>query len=332
MTTKRTFIVVLLGVALLTGTAAARTTAVPRNTAAPTVTGTAREGNTLTAHNGSWANSPTAFAYQWQRCTSSGTSCADISGATNQSYALATADVDNTVRVNVTASNSDGQASANSSPTRLVSSHAAPVNTANPTITGTAAVGDQLTASPGTWTGGATRFMYQWQRCTASLACTDVAGATAPTYGVQTADIGSSVRVAVTAHNLSGSTASANSNTTAVVISNPAVTVTTQKTPNRPPTLSFLSMKREGVKIYSRFRVCDDSTARLKVTEHDSRAGVLGYTRHFMVGAKPCTTYARIWTLAPRFRHGTYTASLQASDRQGAKSPMRHKTLRFPAL
>src|SRR4051794_36207817 len=126
MTLKRTFIVVLLGAALLTGVASARTAAVPRSTAAPTVTGTAREGNTLTAHNGNWANSPTSFSYQWQRCGSDGTSCSDISGATSQSYTLASADVDHTARVVVTASNSDGQASASSSTTALISSRSAP--------------------------------------------------------------------------------------------------------------------------------------------------------------------------------------------------------------
>ena len=51
MNLKSIFTVVLLGAALLTGVASARTAAVPRNTSAPTVSGTAREGNTLTAHN-----------------------------------------------------------------------------------------------------------------------------------------------------------------------------------------------------------------------------------------------------------------------------------------
>ena len=68
MRLKAILTVVLLGAALLTGVATARTAAVPNNTSPPTITGTAREGNTLTAHNGSWANAPTSFTYQWQRC------------------------------------------------------------------------------------------------------------------------------------------------------------------------------------------------------------------------------------------------------------------------
>jgi len=327
---SRTLIMVLIGSTLLTGVASARTAAVPRNTAAPSISGTPREGNTLTARNGTWANSPTSYAYQWQRCAADGTNCSDISGATNQSYTLASADVDHAIRVAVTASNTDGQATATSSTTAQVSSRSAPVNSAKPTVSGTPRVGEELTASTGTWTGGVSSYSYQWQRCTASAVCTDVDGASARVYGVRSADVGSSLRVTVTAHNASGSTASATSDTTAVVTSlaTPGVTMKS----NQAPRLTFLSLTRKGTLIYSRFRVCDDSTARLKVTEHDSKPGVRGYTRNFAVGAKPCVTYSRHWGLASRFRHGWYTASLQARDRQGATSPVRKKSLHFPAV
>jgi hypothetical protein len=321
---------VLLGTILFAGAGSAKTTTAPRNTSAPSITGTAREGDTLTAHNGGWANAPTSFTYQWQRCGSDGSGCADITGATKQTYTLASADVDHTVRVGVTAINGDGQTTASSAVTALISSHSAPVNTAKPTISGKATVGEELSASTGTWTGGVTSYTYQWQRCTASAVCTDVDGATARTYGVQSADVGSSLRVAVTAHNLSGSTASSTSDATASVVASPGVTVTVPG--NRAPSLSFLSLKRVGNLIYSRFRVCDDSTARVKVTEHDVKIGVNGYVRFFAVAAKPCATYSRHWGLASRFRHGRYTATLQARDRQGATSPVRKKTLTFPAV
>ena len=327
MRLKLTLTVVLLGTALLTGMAAARTAAVPQNTSPPTIGGTAREGNTLTARNGTWSNSPTSFAYQWQRCGADGTGCADISGATNQSYTLASADADHTVRAQVTAKNADGQSTANSAPTAVVSSRSAPTNTAKPTISGTAKVGEELTASNGTWSGGATSFTYQWQRCTSSTSCANVDGATARTYGVRTADAGDTLRVTVTAHNESGSTASASSDQTATVASGNTTTVVTRG--NRAPTLAFLSLRRVGTQVYSRFRVCDDSTARVNITQRDTKLGVLAYTRHFLVGAKPCTTYSRHWRLAPRCRHGTYTAKLQARDRLGATSPVRSKTLRF---
>jgi hypothetical protein len=329
MNLKSMFTVVLLGAALLTGVASARTAAVPRNTSAPTITGTAREGNTLTAHNGTWANAPTSFAYQWQRCNADGTGCADISGATKQSYTLASADVDHAVRVQVTGSNADGQATASSATTDVVSSGSAPVNTAKPAVSGSPVVGQELSASNGTWTGGATSFTYQWQRCTSSTSCADVDGATARTYGVRSADVGDTLRVGVTAHNASGSTATAYSDQTAAVTSNGGTTTVVTQVRNHAPTLSFLSLKRVGTLIYSRFRICDDSTARVNVTERDTKPGALAYTRHFLVHAKPCVTYARHWGLAARFRHGTYTAKLQARDRLGAMSPVRSKTLHF---
>ena len=330
MNIKTIIAITALAAALTASSAMARTAAAPSNTSPPTTSGTLRQGNTLTAHTGSWANAPTSFAYQWQRCGADGSGCADISGATKQTYTLTSDDVDHTMRVVVTATNSSGSSSANSTTTAVVSSSSAPVNTSKPTIGGSASVGQELSASNGAWTGGATSFTYQWQRCAASAICGDVDGATARTYGVRVGDVGSSLRVGVTAHNLSGSTATAYSDQTAIATSGTGTTtVVTTVRGNRPPTLRFLRLHRVGRLIYSRFRVCDDSTARVNVTERDSKPGVNSYTRHFLVHAKPCATYSRHWGLAARFRHGRYTATLQARDRQGAKSPALHRTLFF---
>jgi hypothetical protein len=322
-------LVVLLGAALLTGVATARTAAVPQNTSPPSIGGAAREGNTLTARNGTWTNAPTSFAYQWQRCAPDGTGCTDISGAADRTYTLASADADHTVRVQVTAKNADGLTTASSAPTAVVSSRSAPVNTAKPTISGTAKVGEELSATNGTWSGGATSFTYQWQRCTSSSSCADVDGATSRTYGVRSADVGDTLRVAVTAHNASGSTATAYADQTATVTSNSSTTTVVTTRNNRPPSVTFISLRRAGTLIYSRFRVCDDSTARVRVTERDTKPGALAYKRTFLVKAKPCLTYSRHWGLAARFRHGRYTATLQARDRQGATSAIRTRTLVF---
>src|SRR5437763_916877 len=85
--------------------------AAPTNTALPAISGSAQAGQTLTASNGSWSGEPTSYAYQWQRCNSSGGSCAAITGATAQTYTAASADVGSTLRVAVTASNSGGASS-----------------------------------------------------------------------------------------------------------------------------------------------------------------------------------------------------------------------------
>jgi len=79
----------------------------------------------------------------------------------------------------------------------------APVNTAVPTIAGGTQVGDQLTASDGTWTGTPTpTFTRQWERCDSSGSnCVAIGGANGTTYTLQAADVGGTVRVVVTATN-----------------------------------------------------------------------------------------------------------------------------------
>ena len=108
----------------------------PANTAAPTISGTARVGETLTAQNGTWSNSPTAFQYQWQRCNASGAACANIAGATAKTHLLTTTDAGRTMRVRVTGINAEGAVNARSAATDVVAPSAAPRNTARPTITG----------------------------------------------------------------------------------------------------------------------------------------------------------------------------------------------------
>jgi hypothetical protein len=86
-----------------------------------------------------------------------------------------------------------------------------------PTISGTAEVGLTLVATHGTWTGTPTSYHYQWERCdTTGAACVDIGSATAKIYTPTASDIGHTLRVAVTAHNGSGS-ATASSAATGVV-------------------------------------------------------------------------------------------------------------------
>ena len=94
--------------------------AAPANTAAPTISGTPQAGQTLTAANGTWSNSPTSFTYQWQRCNSAGASCTNIPGETGQTRIIANDDVGNRLRVVVTARNAVGSSSANSNPSEVI--------------------------------------------------------------------------------------------------------------------------------------------------------------------------------------------------------------------
>jgi len=94
---------------------------------------------------------------------------------------------------------------------------AAPVNTSPPTISGTAQVGQTLTANNGTWSNNPTSFAYQWLRCNpGGRACANVANGTQKTYTLVGADAGRTIRVRVTATNADGSS-SAESDQTAQV-------------------------------------------------------------------------------------------------------------------
>lgn len=97
----------------------------PVNTGLPAVSGTAQAGKTLTAISGTWSGAePMSFAYQWLRCSSSGGSCAGISGSVAQTYQVTSADVGSTFRVAVTAKNMAGSASATSAATAMVAAGA----------------------------------------------------------------------------------------------------------------------------------------------------------------------------------------------------------------
>src|SRR5947209_3952888 len=97
-------------------------------------------------------------------------------------------------------------------------SNAAPVNTAEPKVSGTPQVGETLSASTGSWTSASTiTYSYQWRRCDAQgNGCANIGGADGSSYLVRAADNGDTLRVRVTAKNADGS-ASATSNATSVV-------------------------------------------------------------------------------------------------------------------
>jgi subtilisin family serine protease len=189
----------------------------PANVAPPTIAGTAILGQALSAVRGSWANRPTSFAYQWLRCGVSGGSCAAIAGATHQTYALQTADVGHTLRVQEIASNMSGTTSARSAASAIVVA-SAPVNSGAPKVSGKASVGKFVEASTGSWSEHPTSYAYQWLRCDSKGAqCAPIAGATKSSYGPGEADVGGTLRVSVTASNAAGSSAPATSNQTGAV-------------------------------------------------------------------------------------------------------------------
>ncbi|HEX6699979.1 MAG TPA: hypothetical protein VF101_04540 [Gaiellaceae bacterium] len=295
----------------ISGAGSAATQAAPVNTALPTISGTPTVGQTLTASDGTWSNSPTSFAYKWLRCNTSGGSCVSVSNGTAKTYTLVGADAGHTMRVDVTAKNADGSATARSAPTAVVAAAGNPPrNTARPTISGTAKAGQVLTAENGSWTGNPTSFAYQWQQCDADVAICSNLSATGKTYTVNGADVGFRLRVLVTAKNAKGSTTVPSALTDIV---QPATRVV-----NHRPSLRIISARFLGRTLYARVRICDDSFKNVTIIERDSRPGKLSYTRRFATLAPPvpCGVYTRHWRPAPRFRGpGRFTITLRARDK-----------------
>lgn len=198
----------------------------PVNSSRPTISGLARVGSVLSATTGAWTGTPIpTFTYQWKRCDADGENCVVITGATASTYIPTAADVNRTILVTVTATNTGGSASVDSLETAAVTSSTSlgagvatrPANTSVPRITGTAAKNSLLVATPGSWSGTTPMtFSYQWQRCTTTTTCTSIVRATLSTYRPVQEDVGKRLRVVVTAGNGAGSS-TANSAVTDIV-------------------------------------------------------------------------------------------------------------------
>ncbi len=202
-----TTLALVIGLGVFAGAGAAASSAKPVNTSRPTISGSAQEGQTLTGSKGAWSNSPTDYTYTWQRCNKSGDNCSGIGSAHNATYVLTSADVDQTIRFKVKATNADGSATATSTATGVVTAVAAvPHNTSPPTITGTPQEGQTLTGTVGTWSGTPTDYNDFWMRCDKTGgSCSNISGAHALTYVLQSSDVGATIRFKVQARNAKGS-------------------------------------------------------------------------------------------------------------------------------
>ena len=219
----------------------AKGSATPSNTSLPSISGSARDGSLLHATHGGWNGNPTSFAYQWQRCDAQAGNCNAIAGATSDTYTVGTGDVDNRLRVQVTATNSSGSGVAVSRPTDVVkATGSAPKNTGAPTISGTTQEGNTLTVHAGSWSGNPQpSFSYQWERCVGTGGgCAAISGATNTTYQAASADVAHTLLVQVTAKNTTG-TSTANTAETDLIApakstqGGAAIQVTQVSLPNR---------------------------------------------------------------------------------------------------
>ena len=164
-------------------------------TGQPTINGTVQVGETLTADTSGIADADglddAVFSYQW---IAGGT---DIQDATSSTYTLDADDVGKTTKVRVSfTDNADNEETLTSAATATVAAAANNPATGAPTISGTAQVGETLTAS----TSGIAdedgldnaSFSYQWQADDSAI--TDATGST---YTLVPADRGKTIKVKV---------------------------------------------------------------------------------------------------------------------------------------
>lgn len=111
-------------------------------------------------------------------------------------------------------------------PSEDAPSQSAPVSTAAPSITGRAAVGEKLTASPGTWNPSDSAVSYSWQRSSdGGQTWTPISKASAASYVPTSADVGAELRVSVTAKDEYGVTTATSAAAGPVRLDRPALSV-----------------------------------------------------------------------------------------------------------
>ena len=207
------------GTGSYTGTVLSAATAqVTQAVTAVAITGTAAVGSTLSA--GVTPGTATV-TYQWQSCATVGGTYDNISGATSATYTLAEAERGKFIKVQATGTGSytgTVLSAATAQVTQAVTAVA---------ITGTAAVGETLTA--GALTPSGATVTYQWQSSdTVGGTYSNISGATSATYTLAEAERGKFIKVQATGTGsytgtvLSAATAQVTQAVTAVAITGTA--------------------------------------------------------------------------------------------------------------
>jgi hypothetical protein len=207
---------------------------IPQEVEPPSISGRAAEDATLREEHGTWNTREVTYAYQWLRCSATGSRCEPIAGgsASAQSYTPVAEDVGHELVAQEIATDAAGHSEpASSSPTSVVAP-LPPANTKIPTISGAAQQGQTLTEAQGSWTNEPTTFEYQWLQCDSlGMSCTPIPGASEQTYVPTTADVGGTIEVQEIASNAGGAGEPAVSAPTPVIAGAPP-------TSTAPPTIT----------------------------------------------------------------------------------------------
>ena len=192
-------------------------------TGQPTISGTAQVGETLTADTSGIADEDgltnATYSYQW--LSGDGASETDFAGATSVTYTLSDDEEGKTVKVRVSFTDDAGDEEIlTSEATAAIEARANNPATGQPTISGTAQVGETLTADTSGIADedGLTNatYVYQWLSGDGASE-TDIAGATSVTYTLSDDEEGKTVKVRVSFTDDVGNGETVASQATAVV-------------------------------------------------------------------------------------------------------------------
>ena len=207
-----------------------------------TIDGRAQVGETLSADVSTISDTDafkgTTFTYQWYWYNRDDVSYTEIEGATSSTYTVVAGDVGKTIKVGAVFTDTLGQESGRESFTTAAVVPANRAATGTPTISGTAQVGQTLTASTSgiSDTDGLTNasYTYQWIWSDGTtwpgfndtpfhlvpaggIANGDITGATGTTYAVTAADVDKAIKLRVDFTDDKGSVESLTSSATDVV-------------------------------------------------------------------------------------------------------------------
>jgi serine protease AprX len=195
----------------------------------------------------------------------------------------------------------------------------APASVAPPVVTGNVAVGQTLAATAGTWdAAGTLAFAYQWRRCdTTGLTCLDLVGATGPDYTLTDTDLGTRLRVAVTASDSSGS---------ATAVSEPTAPVAARPDTVAPVVRALASKGRRGSSVKLLYRVSEQTRRTSERVRVYRRTRVIRTIRTSLAVREAGRTYYVFWR-APR-KPQRLRFCVEAWDAVGHKSVRSCATVR----
>src|SRR6266566_1432667 len=276
----------------------------PSDQALPVISGTAQESQHLSAAAGTWSGTPPiSYAYQWQRCDAAGDGCVDLPSATGTTYTPTAADVGDTLRVFVTASNGAGSSSTDSQPTPIVvaASDDASPPTAPADLTATA---DQSSIT------------LSWNASSDDVATADydlflngtkVASTEATSYSFGGLSCGTGYTIGVAAYDAAGNRSPTSALTSATAACSETSSTPTDTTPPTPPS-NLQAGAADQSSITPTWRASSDDVA------------VAGYDL-FLNGTKVASTGATSYSFGGLSCGTGYTIGVAAYDAAGNRSP-----------